>query len=125
MKKFLLALLAASLLSGPAFAQSIIVDLNKASLSWSWSQDPSLAGTQDGIPTEFHVKCGPSSGNYTKTTVVQYPTTTVAVRTVIQGSGNWFCVVTAANQVGESGNSNEVPFTAGVIPSIPSGLQVR
>lgn len=119
MKKFLLALALVGFMGGIGEAQtSISVDINKAKLQWSWSQ-----GT--GSPAdEFRVKCGPSSGNYTKTTVVPSPTTEVAVSSAIGGLGAWFCVVTAANQFGESAPTNEISFVAGTIPGAPSGLQV-
>ena len=109
-------------LAAEAAAQSVVaVDINRAKLRWQWVQG---APPADGTPDEFRVKCGQASGNYTRTTVVAYPTLEVAVKTAITGSGNWFCVVTAANQFGESGNSNELPFAAGAVPSGPSSLTI-
>lgn len=101
-------------------AQTVIaVDLNKAKLSWDWTQG---AG---GMVEEFRVKCGNTSGNYTRVTSLANPAAReVAVRDAIAGSGNWFCVVTAANQFGESGVSNEVPFVAGAAPSSPTNTRV-
>lgn len=96
-----------------AFAQSVSVDINRAKLTWTWT---SAVGS--GAPTEFRVKCGQFPSLYTKTTIVSDPAVReIAVKAVIGGQGNWFCVVTAANSFGESGNSNEVPFVAGAAPS--------
>ena len=104
----------------PAWAQAVIsVDITKARLSWTWTQ-----GT-GGAVAEFRVKCGPSTGTYTSTTVVMDPAArSVPVQQVVSGPGNYFCVVLAANQFGESGPSNEVPFAAGNAPVAPSGLQI-
>ena len=101
-------------------AQAVIsVDITKARLSWTWTP-----GT-GGAVAEFRVKCGPSAGTYTSTTVVADPTArSVLVQQVVSGPGNYFCVVLAANQFGESGLSNEVPFAAGNVPVAPSGLQI-
>ena len=101
-------------------AQAVIsVDITKARLAWTWTQ-----GT-GGAVAEFRVKCGPSAGTYTSTTVLTDPAArSVPVQQVVSGPGNYFCVVTAANQFGESGASNEVPFSAGNVPVAPSGLQI-
>jgi hypothetical protein len=96
-----------------AFAQSVSVDINRAKLAWTWT-----SATGSGAPTEFRVKCGQFPLLYTKTTIVSDPAVReIAIKTVIGGQGNWFCVVSAANSFGESGNSNEVPFVAGAAPS--------
>ena len=120
MKRLWLALTLIGLLAGPIQAQTVIsVDITKANLSWSWTQ-----GT-GGTIAEFRVKCGNVAGTYTKTTILADPAIrSVAVATAITGPGNWFCVVSAANQFGESGNSNEVNFAAGNVPVAPSGLQI-
>ena len=104
----------------PAWAQTVIsVDIARARLSWNWTQ-----GT-GGAVTEFRVKCGPTAGTYTSTTVLADPATrSVPVQQVVSGPGTYFCIVTAANQFGESGPSNEVPFAAGNVPAAPSGVQI-
>lgn len=107
------------LLAANAPAQtSISVDINKAKLQWDWAQG------SGGIPDNFLVKCGQSTGNYTRITQVLYPSTSVNISSVITGQGNWFCAVSAFNQFGESGLSNEVPFVAGAVPSPPSNARV-
>jgi hypothetical protein len=113
--KLLPTLLAGVLAFAPiaAAAQSVSVDINRAKLAWTWT-----AATGSGAPSEFRVKCGQSSGSYTKTTIVSDSALrSIDIKTVIGGQGNWFCVVSAANSFGESGNSNEVPFVAGAAPS--------
>lgn len=97
---------------------TINVDIARASLAWDWTQG---AG---GLPDSFNVKCGQSSGNYTKVTSVAYPTLTVAISQVITGQGSWFCVVSASNQFGDSPNSEELPFVAGAAPLSPSNARV-
>ena len=118
--KLLLSFLALLLLATPAWAQAVIsVDITAARLSWTWAQ-----GT-GGAVAEFRVKCGPTAGTYTSTTVLADPTArSVPVQQVVSGPGTYFCVVVAANQFGESGPTNEVNFTAGNAPAAPSGLQI-
>ena len=103
-----------------AWAQAVIsVDITKSRLAWTWAQ-----GT-GGAVAEFRVKCGPGAGTYTSTVVVADPAArSVPVQQVVSGPGNYFCVVSAANAFGESGPSNEVPFAAGNVPAVPSGLQL-
>lgn len=117
-----LALLLIALLVGPAAASAqavISVDIAKARLAWSWAQ-----GT-GGAVAEFRVKCGPATGTYTSTTVIADPAArSVPIQQVVSGPGAYFCAVTAANQFGESGPSNEVPFAAGNVPAAPSGFQI-
>ena len=92
----------------PAVVDAQSYDLNKARLTWNWIQG---APPSDGTVSEFRVKCGQSSKVYNKLTVIADPAArSVAVRQVIQGSGNWYCVIHAANVAGESGPSNEVFF---------------
>lgn len=105
--------------SGPAFAQVLIaVDIERQSLAWD-------APTTGGAVGEYSVKCGPASGNYTKITPVSPPATTLPVKDGIDGLGAWFCVVTASNQFGESGPSNEISFEAGMKPGAPGNLILR
>lgn len=106
-------------MAGGVFAQVLIaVDIDRQSLSW----DAPVGG---GAVGEYRVKCGSISGNYTKITPVAAPATSIPVRDAIDGLGAWFCVVTAANQFGESGPSNEITFEAGMKPGAPTGLILR
>lgn len=114
-------ILGVCLWSASAFAQqAIAVDIAKAKLVWTWSQ-----GT-GGVPAEFRIKCGNTSGSYTKTT----PVTNIALRelaiaTAINGVGTWFCVATAANEFGESGATAEITFRAGAVPTSPATLVIQ
>ena len=124
--RYFITVLSFALLFGLAAstsAQVIAVDMNKAKLMWDWTQG---AAPNDGTPDEFRVKCGGVSGTYTKiTVVVGSAVRELPVKSAITGSGDWFCVVTAANQFGESGPTNEVPFVAGVGPSSPTNLVIQ
>jgi hypothetical protein len=108
----------------PVGAQTAIsVDINKAVLRWNWVQ-----GTGDPAQV-FKVKCGTQSKVYTRITDILYvPSATntfqTPIRPLIGGSGNWFCAVSAANQIGESGVTNEVNFFAGALPSAPTNAEV-
>lgn len=105
--------------AGLAIAQVLIaVDIERQSLAWD-------APTAGGTVGEYRVSCGPASGNYTKVTVVPAPATSLAGKDAIDALGFWFCVVTAANQFGESGPSNELSFEAGMRPGAPTGLILR
>jgi hypothetical protein len=98
----------AGLLAVPACGRhGTAVDFEHAKLTWT----PSVGGD---APTAYRVKCGTASGVYTLTADVTPPATSVAVKTVVRRSGTYYCVVTAANQFGESAPSREVRFTAGV-----------
>jgi hypothetical protein len=103
-----------------AFAQtspnpsSIAADIGKTKITWGWNQ-----GT-DGPVDQFNLKCGPSSGNYTKTTTIKDPKIReFPVHQAISGMGTWFCTVSASNEFGESANGPEVSFRAGAKPSAP------
>ena len=98
---------------------SISVDINKASLEWVFNQG---AG---GVADKFNVKCGPSTGQYTKTTERPNTARTIPIKDAITGIGSWFCTVSAANTFGESPNSNEVSFTAGTVPVPPTNLTIK
>mgnify|MGYP001607418286 CR=1 FL=1 len=98
---------------------TISVDIDKATLSWAWTQGIG------GAVSEFRMKCGQTTGVYTKVTALADPAArSTPVKTAIAGPGNWFCAVTAANQFGESGLSNEIAFAAGNVPMAPTGLQI-
>ena len=120
MKTFLFIALLVAAFATAAQAQTVQVDINRATLLWTWTQDP-IGGNAD----EFRVKCGNVSGTYNRTTAVGPTLREVAIKSAIGGPGNWFCVVAAANAFGESGVSNEVPFAAGAAPVGNLGLQVR
>lgn len=119
---FAICILQFAFSSSPAQAQTppLVVNLATATLRWDYTQGSSPA-------TEFRVKCGPATNNYTRTTAVADVTTrTVSIRAVIGGSGVWFCRAFAANKFGESAGSNEVNFDGGDSPSNgPSGLTVQ
>jgi hypothetical protein len=95
------------------------VDLDKATFAWDWTQ-----GT-GGAVTEFRIKCGPAVGSYPNVTVVANPAArSFPVKSAIGGAGVYHCILTAANQYGESPPSGEVFFAAGVTPSTPSNFRV-
>ena len=117
-----LALLAFALLATvPAGAQTVInLDINKASLAWQWTQGIG------GVAAEFHVKCGPASGSYSLPIVkIPAPVLTVPIKSVTPAVGKYFCVVTAANQYGESAPSNEVAYDAGTVPAAPTAATIQ
>ena len=75
---------------------------------------------------EFRVRCGSSTGSYDLVVAVPNPEArSVAVSAVITVVGKYFCIVSAANQFGDSPSSNEVSFEAGAIPINPSGFAVQ
>lgn len=81
--------------------------METSTLAWDWTQGGG------GAVTEFRVKVGPSSGNYTRTTVIQNPAArSLDALTAVGTSGTWWAIVTAANADGESGPSNEISFDA-------------
>lgn len=110
-------------LASPAAAQTVILDINKASLAWDWSKS---APPNDGDVESFLVKCGKVQGVYSVQTPVHDPAArSVSLRSVLNGQGQWFCVMAATNRYGSSGDSNEVSFDAGAVPAGPSGLNVQ
>lgn len=120
--KRLIAALTLAIVGGaaPVAAQTTIaVDITKATLAWTWTQ-----GT-GGAVEEFRVKCGPSSGTHTTTHLAPPAARSVPVLTVVPAPGVYFCVVTAANQFGESAPTNEVAFNAGTVPLAPTNLEIR
>lgn len=122
MKKALLSAgLACALgLASPAWGQTVIaVDITKAKLRWTHG-----GATTDAPLDGFRMYCGKTSGGSDKVTDLPPTVREFAIRDAITGSGAWFCRVTAFNQYGESGASNEVPFSAGAVPSTPLTLEV-
>lgn len=112
--------------ANPAYAQNaVIVPLAKSQLTWNWAKGTEV-GVNDGDVSEFRMKCGASTGVYTKTTVIaDSAARSTPISAVVDGPGEYFCVVTAANAVGESGPSNEVNFIAGSLPSAATGLTIE
>jgi len=116
----LLTLFVLTLASSANAQTSISVNLAKAKLSWAWTQG--TGGAADG----FRVKCGNTTGNYTRITTITNPAARLAdVKDIITGSGQWFCIVTAFNQFDESPGTNEVSFFAGAGPSAPTNLIIQ
>jgi len=106
------------LVAAPAFAQQISVDINKARLAWD-------APTTGGPPDVYHVKCGDATGNYNHPVVdVAAPNAQIEIKLVVPTLGEYFCVVSAENTFGVSGDSNEINFTAGATPGNPTNLSV-
>jgi len=98
-------------------------------LQWDWTQG---APPNDGIPTEFHLKCGTASGQYTMPVkIIPYPTKTIDLSAFLPGPSNttYYCVVTAFNPASsppEIGPSNEFPFVAaGGMLTPPANLRKR
>jgi hypothetical protein len=91
---------------------NISVDIRKTAFTWNFAQ-----GT-GGAPTEFRIKCGAKSRQYTvvkvlsDTSLREYP-----ILDVVPSAGRWFCAGTAVNQYGETQISNEAMFDAGDIPT--------
>ena len=120
-KRFILAFIVGFLLiATPVFSQTTIaVDINKAKLTWQWAQGTGSAA--DG----YNVKCGPTSGAYTKVTIVTPSTAKeVPVLSAITGPGTYFCAVSAFNIFGDSAVSNEVTFNAGSAPLPPTSATI-
>lgn len=118
----LFVVVALSLLS-VAHAQTVTVDLNKASLAWDWTKG---APPNDGDPTGFVARCGRQTTVYSANTPINDPISRQApIRSIVSGQGVWFCTVAATNRYGTSGNSNEVSFDAGAVPADPSRTRVQ
>ncbi|HEV8344781.1 MAG TPA: hypothetical protein VGR30_20670 [Candidatus Binatia bacterium] len=84
----------------------IVKDPDKAKLTWQWQPQ----GKEDRA-LEFRVKCGTASGRYDLPIVrVPFPKLEVPLKEVATKPGRYFCVVTAANQAGESTATDEVNF---------------
>ncbi|MFQ5765446.1 MAG: fibronectin type III domain-containing protein [Rhodospirillales bacterium] len=115
-----LIILGIVLFASPALAQEFVaVHIDKATIAWD-------AATGGGTPTTYHVKCGDTSGSYKHPQVdVPADRTTLAVKAAIPGLGRYFCVVTASNQFGESGPSNEISFDVGREPAAPTGTRLE
>lgn len=119
----LIALIAILVLPSLCWAQTVTVDLNKAKLAWDWTKG---APPNDGDPEGFTAKCGRVTGVYSSSTpVTDGAARSVNIRSIVNGTGIWFCVVGAQNRYGASGNSNEVFFDAGAVPAGPTNARVQ
>ena len=110
-----LALLLA--LTTPAVAQALT--------QFSWT--PGLVDATHQAATSYTVKCGTATGGpYTLTrSVAGTPLSlTIPINQVVTAAGRYFCILTATNAGGESGNSNEVTFSFAP-PNAPTGFQVN
>ena len=113
-------------LGSPALAQqTVILDLDKAELAWDWTKG-TTPNVNTGDVERFDVKCGRQSGVYSSTSPVNDPLArSVKISQVLNGDGQWFCVLSAVNRYGVSGHSNEVSFDVGAAPASPANLRVQ
>jgi len=97
-----------------AQAQTKSVDVGRAVFTWEYAGQ--------GQPTEFRIKCGTSSGNYTTTKVITDPAArSYLFRDLGLGSGVYYCAMTAVNKYGgETPATAEIFFDAGVGASTPT-----
>jgi hypothetical protein len=85
---------------------TVVKDLDKAKLVWQWQPQ----GKDDRV-SEFRIKCGTMSGRYELPVVsVPFPNLEVHIKKLVTKPGRYFCVVTAANEFGESSPTNEISF---------------
>lgn len=109
-------------LTSPILAQTVTVDLDRASLAWDWAK---VTPTDSDVES-FVTRCGRTAGTFSSTTPISDPAVrSVPIRSIVNGSGRWFCVVAAVNRYGVSGNSNEVSFDAGAAPAVPANVRVQ
>lgn len=103
------------------------VTIANGKLQWNW-----VPGTtplvNDDMPTEFRARCGTATGVYTRTSSVPFVaspinTYTAPLAGLLNANGTWFCVVAAANLVGEA-VSAEINFFGGTAPASATGLSV-
>lgn len=112
-------------LGSPALAQTVTLDLNRAVLVWDWTKG-ATPNVNTGDVERFDVKCGRQSGVYSSTSPVNDPLSrSVKISQILNGSGQWFCVLSAVNRYGASGNSNEVSFDVGAAPASPANVRVQ
>ncbi len=115
--------------TAPAFSQQISVDINTAKLKWTapviCKTFPNVPPGCGGTAASYHVKCGDTTGTYNHPVVdVAAPNTEIELKLIVPTLGVYFCAVSAENQFGVSGDSNEVNFTAGATPGSPINLSV-
>lgn len=114
-----------SAMVAPAHAQTVTVDLNKASLAWDWTKATPPA-TNTGDVERFDAKCGRLSGVYSSTTPINDPAArSVKIASIVNNTGQWFCVIVAVNRYAPSGPSNEVSFDAGAAPADPKNNRLQ
>ncbi len=82
-----------------------IFPYSAARFQWTWVMG---SPPNDGTPTEFRLKCGMVSGQYTMTAIIPPSLFTISVSDVLTQVGQYYCVVVAADAVQESGPSNEL-----------------
>jgi hypothetical protein len=120
MRPLALALLLTIAVPCDAAQPTTAIPLATARLTWTY------ADTEGAEATQLRVKCGRTPGAYTAiTTLTDTSTRTLPVRQAVPGPGSWYCVVTAANAIGESTPSNEVFFSAATAPFGPIDLGVN
>jgi len=117
------------LFRGVASAQQLSVDINSAKLKWDapvvCTTFPDVPLGCGGASDVYHVKCGDTTGSYNHPVVdVAAPNTEIEVKLIVPTLGEYFCAVSAENQFGVSGNSNEINFTVGATPGSPTNLSV-
>ena len=99
---------------------TIAVDITRAKFTWTWTQG------SGGAVAAFRMKCGATAGNYTLLVSIPDPAArSLALSDVVTSPGKYFCTISAANAFGESPNSNEVSFDAGIAPAAPAGLSIQ
>lgn len=120
------ALFALLLLTGyEAHAQTVTVDLNRAVLAWDWTKGIAPSPTTGDVE-RFDVKCGRQAGVYSSVTPLTDPLArSVRISQIVNGTGQWFCVVASVNRYGSAGNSNEISFDAGAVPATPANVRVQ
>ena len=101
----------------------------------AWAANPttftwtaSVVDATHSAPTYYTVKCGTVTGGpYTMIASTASAVTTLPIASVpgVTAPGTYYCVITASNLAGESGNSAQVAFSLATVPSVPSGLQVQ
>jgi hypothetical protein len=100
-----------------AGAQQIIVDWDKAVLTWTWTENPG------SVTNGWRMKCGQVANTYTVITDVADPAArSMTVKQATGGGtyGTWFCIVVPYNNIspkpGEGKPSNVVSFQGGQTP---------
>lgn len=125
MKKFLILLLVLALFS-PLYAA--------VPNTFEWDAPTTNAnGTPLNDLAGFKIHCGSAAGTYNTTkdvgilnaTATGGQHVTIPVNQVLTQDGNYYCVVTAYDTVGnESGYSNEINFTINLqSPNVPSNFK--
>lgn len=96
-----------------------VVPLSRAKLTWEWTQG-------SGGPVEkFQIFCKTlARPDPVVTTVVSAAARECPLSSVVSEPGTYTCWIIAVNDVGPSGNSNEVNFKAGHYPKAPTVFTV-